>query len=320
MLARLKRKVLYSRAVRRSIGWASQVVLPGFEGFSLYRVGRFFFQALAEGDLVTRASAISFKVFIAFFPAVLVLLTLIPYLPIPDLQLKLLGMFQDLLPLEVYRFIEHMLTDLLVKKHGTLLSVSFVVGVYLASNSIDAILRGFSRSTNLHRWHSPVKQRLLSMGLLLAVPLLATVAIPILTLSGIVIHKLDRLGFFNSDLQKMALFGAKWLVSILLVLGFVSLLYAAGDPTSRRFKFFTPGALLAVVLILLVSQALAFVFTNITNYNALYGSIGAILAVQLWIYLNMIVLLVGYELNVAIGRARRSHSEKLSVGPQRRRR
>lgn len=319
MIERLKRKALYSRAVRRSIGWAKQVVLPGFEGFSLYRIGRFFFQALAEGHLVTRASAISFKVFIAFFPAVLVLLTLIPFIPVPDLQLKLLGMFHDLLPLEVYRFIENMLTDLLVKKHGTLLSVSFVVGVYLASNSIDAILQGFSGSTNLHRWHSPVKQRLLSMGLLLALPLLALVAIPILTLSGIAINELDRLGFFNSDLQKMALFAAKWLVSVLLVLGFVSLLYAAGDPSRKRFKFFTPGALLAVVLILVVSQALAYVFTNITDYNALYGSIGAILAVQFWIYLNMIALLVGHELNIAISRARRMRTEHLQVRPPKRR-
>lgn len=317
MVERLKRKALYSRAVRRSIGWSKQVVLPGFEGFSLYSIGRFFFAALAKGHLATRASAISFKVFLAFFPAVLVLLTLIPFIPVADLQLKLLSMFHDLLPLEVYRFIENLLTDLLVKKHGTLLSVSFVIGVYLASNSIDAILQGFSRSTNLHRWHSPVKQRLLSLGLLLALPLLALIAIPVLTLSGIAINEFDRLGFFNSHLQKMALFAAKWLVSILLVLGFVSMLYAAGDPSRKRFKFITPGSLLAVVLVLLVSQALAFVFTNITDYNALYGSIGAILAVQIWIYLNMIALLVGHELNIAISHARRMRSEHLTVPRQR---
>ncbi|MCB0764642.1 MAG: YihY/virulence factor BrkB family protein [Flavobacteriales bacterium] len=313
MLERIKRKVLYSRAFRRVLGWANRIVLPGFEGFSVYHIARFFFQALAQGQLVMRASAIAFKVFIAFFPAVILLLTLIPYIPIDDFQIKLLLTFRELLPAEVYSFIEHTLHDLLVKKHGTLLSVSFLVGIYLASNSIDAVLQGFSKSTNLIKWHSPIKQRLLSMGLLLALPVLGIIAIPVLTLSGIGIQQLAEIDFFANNLQVFAVYTAKWLVSTLLVLMFVSLLYAAGDPTSRRFKLFTPGALLAMILVLLVSQGLAFVFTNITDYNALYGSIGAILAVQLWIYLNMIALLIGYELNTAIARARAMRSGHLQV-------
>jgi membrane protein len=92
------------------------------------------------------------------------------------------------------------------------------------------------------------------------------------------------------------------------------LLYNVGDPSTRRFRVFTPGSILAVFLILLVSEALGFVFSNITDYNALYGSIGAILAVQLWIYINMIALLIGYELNISIARARVMRSERLDVG------
>src|SRR5690606_14904457 len=122
--------------------------LPGFDGFSLFEISRFFFNALFEGRLVTRASAIAFKVFLAFFPAVLVLLTMIPYIPIADFQTKLLSTFHDMLPGEVYVFIESTLHDLVIHKHGALLSVSFLIGVYLASNSIDAILEGFIGSAN----------------------------------------------------------------------------------------------------------------------------------------------------------------------------
>ena len=313
MIERLKRKLLYSRSNRRLIGWARRIKLPGFDGFSLYEISRFFFRALAQGQLVTRASAISFKLFVAFFPAVIVLLTMIPFIPIDDFQNKLLATFHDMLPLEVYRFIESTLHDLLLKKHGTLLSVSFIVGVFVASNSIDAILMGFSGSTNHTTWHTPLKQRLLSIGLLFALTVLTMIAIPLLTLSGIIIYKLDHLGFFASYFQVAALFLIKWIVSILVVIMFVSLLYNAGDPTASRFRLFTPGAILAMILIMLVSQALAFVFSNITDYNALYGSIGAILAVQLWIYVNMIVLLVGYELNTSIMRARIDRSAHLKV-------
>lgn len=313
MNERLKRRLLYSRQNRRMIGWAQRIILPGFEGFSLYEISRFFFNALFEGNLITRASAIAFKVFLAFFPAVLVMLTMIPYIPIADLQTKLLATFHDMLPQEVYDFIESTLHDLLIRKHGALLSFSFLVGVYMASNSIDAILVGFSGSANHTTWHSALKQRLLSLGLLMALSILTLIAIPLLTFSGSLIYRLEEVGFFSSYFQMAALFAAKWVVSILVVVMFVSLLYNAGDPTARRFKLFTPGAILAVVLIMVVSQALAFMFSYITDYNALYGSIGAILAVQLWLYFNMIVLLVGYELNTSIVRARIQRREHLEL-------
>lgn len=316
MVERIKRKVLFSRPFRRIIRWAQRIILPGFAGFSLYAISRFFFKALFEGHLITRASAIAFKLFLAFFPAVIVLLTLIPYIPIADLQMKLLDTFREMLPPEVYRFIENTLHDLLVKKHGTLLSVSFLFGIYLASNSIDAILEGFSGSTNLTTWHSALKQRLLSLGLLLALTVLTLVAIPVLTLGSLMIHKMNDLGIVAGELEVLALFASKWLVSIMIVMVAVSLLYSVGDPSTRRFRVFTPGSILAVFLILLVSQALAWFFGNITDYNALYGSIGAILAVQLWIYLNMIALLIGYELNISIARARHDHSAQLELEPQ----
>jgi membrane protein len=310
---RIKRKVIYSRPFRHLLGWARRIQLPGFDGFSIYEISRFFFKALFDGHIVTRASAISFKLFLAFFPAVIVLLTLIPYVPITDFQDRLLDTFQSMMPLDVFRFIESTLEDLVVKKHGTLLSVSFIVGLYLASNSIDAILEGFSGSTNLTSWHSAIKQRILSFGLLLALTILAVIGVPLLTLSGIIINLLDAQGLFISALHVYALIAARWLVSILLVMMAISLLYNVGDPTTRRFRVFTPGSLLALFLILLVSQALAFVFSNITDYNALYGSIGAILAVQLWIYFNMIALLIGYELNISIARARILRTARLEV-------
>jgi len=315
MVKRLSRRMLFSRTNRRVIRWGQRIVPPGFQGFSLYAISRFFFRSLSEGQLITRASAISFKVFLAFFPAVIVLLTLIPFIPIPDLQDQLLLTFQEQMPREVYVFIEGQLHDLVVRKHGTLLSVSFLVGLYAASNSIMAILLGFSGSSNLSARHSPLKQRLFSLGLLLAITMLMLVAIPVLTISSSVINLLDDQGFFTSRMQIHGLVAAKWTVSTLLVLASISLLYFAGDPHARRFRLFTPGALLTLLLALLISQGLAFVFTNITDYNALYGSIGAILAVQLWIYFNMIALLIGFELNTSIARAHRENSEQLRATP-----
>jgi membrane protein len=314
-MKRLLRRLLFSRAFRGLIRGARRIVLPGFEGFDAYEIARLFFRALREGRLVTRASAISFKLFMAFFPAVLVLLTAIPLIPVANLQDDLLRMFRDLLPPEIRGFVESTLHDLVVRPHGTLFSFSFVGGLYLASNSVDAILLGFSGSSNLTSWHSPWKQRLLSVLLLLVLSVLMLVAIPIFATGNAVIALLVRHHLLAGGLQVAALFTVKWIVLILLVLLSVALLYYAGEPGRRRFRLFTPGAALTVVLTLVLSQALAYVFGTITDYNALYGSIGAILAVQLWLYLNMIVLLVGYELNLSISRARRDRSARLRLVP-----
>ncbi len=313
MFKKLKRKILYSRAFRTVLGWTKRITPPGFDDFSLYEISRFFFNALFQGHLTTRAAAISFKLFLAFFPALIVLLTLIPYVPISDFQDRLLDSFEEMMPYEVFRFVEDTLEDLVVRKHGALLSLSFIVGLFVASNSINAILEGFSESTNITTWHTALRQRLLSLGLLLALSILAVLTVPVLTLSGVIIRVLNEQGLVIGFFEVLALFAAKWAISIMLVITGVSLLYNVGDPSSKTYRVFTPGSILAVFLILLVSQALAFVFSNITDYNALYGSIGAILAVQLWIYVNMIVLLIGYELNISIAHARKLRSERLHI-------
>ncbi|MBL8001550.1 MAG: YihY/virulence factor BrkB family protein [Flavobacteriales bacterium] len=311
MIHRVRRKLLYSSSNRRMIRWSQRIVLPGFEGFSLYHISRFFFLALQQGQIINRASAIAFKLFLAFFPALIMLLTLIPYIPVQDFQAMLLANFRAMMPYEVYAFIEGMLHDLVVKKHSTLLSVSFITGLYLASNCMDAILDGFSASYHVTRWHSAFKQRLLSLGLLVVLTVMMVIAMALLSLSNWAISLINDSGYVLSQLEHFGLLAAKWGTTVLMMMGSISLLYNAGDPGARRFKLITPGAILAVVLSLLMSQALVFFFGRITDYNALYGSIGAILAVQLWIYFNMIVLLIGFELNASISRARVESRESL---------
>lgn len=311
MAVKLVRKLLFSRPVRRIIALLQQVVLPGFGGFSVYHISRFFFHALFQGNLVERAAAIAFRLFLAFFPAIITLLTLIPVIPIPDFQVKLLGAFHSMLPQEVYDFVEGMLHDLVLRKHNTLLSISFIFGIFLASNSINAIMQGFRHSTFVTDWYRPWKQRVISLLLMLLLTLLCVVATAVLTITSFGRTLLHDNGDHLHFLESAGFVAVRWATSVMLVLVAVALLYHAGSPGKRRFQLITPGAVLAVLLIFLLSRALAFVFTNVTNYNALYGSIGVVLAVQLWLYFNMLVLLIGYELNTSIAKAHREHRIRL---------
>ncbi len=311
MAAKLVRKLLFKRPLRRAIGLLQRIVPPGFGGFSVYHISRFFFHALFKGNLVDRAAAIAFRLFIALFPTLIVLLTLIPFIPVPDFQAKLLGAFHAMLPEEVYAFIEGLLHDLVIRKHSTLLSISFLFGTYLASNSMHAILQGFRQSTNVTEWYRPWKQRLVSLLLMVLFTLLCVAATAVLTASSWGRSLLHDHGDHFHFLESAGFTMVRWATSVMLVLAAISLLYHAGSPGKRRFHLVTPGAVLAIVLIFLLSRALAYVFENITDYNALYGSIGVILAVQLWLHFNMIVLLIGYELNTSIAKARREHRSEL---------
>lgn len=311
MAGPLVRKILFSRTVRRAIAVLQGIVLPGFGGFSVYHIGRFFFQALFQGNLANRAAAIAFRLFMALFPMLIVLLTLIPFIPIPDFQEKLLGTFHAMLPDEVYQFVESMLHDLVLKKHSTLLSVSFLFALFLASNSVNAILQGFRRSTFVTAWYRPWKERVISLLLMLMLSLLCVVAVAVITVGAWGKTAMHSGGDHLHFLESMGFAVIRWGTLIMLVQMAIALLYHAGEPGKRKFQLFTPGAVLTMVLIFLLSQALAYVFTNVTDYNALYGSIGVIIAVQLWLYLNMLVLLIGYELNTSIAKAQREHSKDL---------
>lgn len=307
----IKRKLLFSGINRKLIHWSKKVMLPGFGDFSLYHISRFFFQAIFNGQLITRAAAIAFQLFLSLFPALIVLLTLIPFIPVQDFQEKLLGTFRSMLPMEVYDFIEGLLHDLLLQKHSALLSVSFLLGLFFASNSINAILVGFSSSRYAVNWYKPLKQRLISLLVLFLFTVLSVTATAVLTLSNWGHSLIHASGHLMSGFENVVFQVVRWSITVALMLTAISMLYHFGTPGKRKFHYITPGAILALVLMVLLSQALAFIFQHVTNYNALYGSIGVILAVQLWLYLNMIVLLVGYELNSSIAKAHREHSASL---------
>ncbi|HEX2617927.1 MAG TPA: YihY/virulence factor BrkB family protein, partial [Flavobacteriales bacterium] len=176
-------------------------------------------------------------------------------------------------------------------------------------------LSGFSSSYHVTLWHSPLKQRLLSLGLMFVLTLLCVAATGLSTASSWLLSLINSDGYVMGHLERIAFVTARWSITVLLVLCAVSLLYFAGAPGAKRFKLVTPGAILTLVLVFALSRALAYFFAHITDYNALYGSIGAILAVQIWIYLNMIVLLIGFELNTSISMARSLKQQSLRRAP-----
>jgi membrane protein len=308
-IKKIKHQILHSIPVRTAVVVSKKIVLPGFDGQSVHDVARFFYEAIYHGAVLDRAAAISFKFLLAVFPAIIVLLSLIPYIPVDNLQDTIMVTAKSLMPHDAYSLIESTLENLISKKHSTLLSIGFILVLFFASNTIQAILDGLNSSYNLKQKQSSFHQRLISMGLIIALPILMALALIIMGLSGFIIDYLHINALLGSDLTYFGLKLLKWVLSISLILISISTLYNVANVNKKKWKFVSAGASLSTLGVIIVSVGFAYYVNNFGTYNKLYGSLGALLVTLMWIYINFITILVGFELNTSITRAEKQGKE-----------
>ncbi len=280
------------------------VVLPGFQGKPLYDVLAFFGRGLFEGSLTTRASSVAFNFFLAIFPFIIFLFTLIPYIPIADFQITLMGLFEDIIPPETYEMVESTIAGIILRQNTGLLSVSFVLTFFFSTNGINAIVEGFNNTWHAIETKNWWQQRLVAMFLMVVLSFLVIIAIALITTGGVLINWLVAKGFIQGDFTVILLKVMKWFIVVGLTFLSVSLLYYYAPAERRQYRFFSPGSILATALLIIGTLSFNYYIQNFSRYNALYGSIGTLLIFQLWIYFNALILLIGFELNASIKQAK----------------
>lgn len=304
MLNKIKQRLLNNSFVRLTQKWSKKIILPGFEGMSLYATVLFLIESFQKAQYGTRSAAISFKFFSAIFPSLVFLLSLIPYIPIDHFQEDLLYYLAEALPSNAYSLVEETMNDLITKKHNVLLSIGFLFSLYYASNGLNALLGSFNNSYQIEIKRSPVKQRLISFAGFVAITLFIIAAI-----SALIIGELALKTIFQGGLSQVGsiLFHLiRWVVIIGGTVFSVSTLYNIGNPERKQWKFFSAGATLATIIIVMASKGLIYYFDNFGNYNELYGSIGSLLIVLIWLQTISYILLIGFELSTQTD----SHVEK----------
>ena len=292
-----------------------QIFLPGFEGLPLYDVAAFFFRGLSKGALVTRASAVSFTIFLALLPSALLFLSLISYIPIENMDGELLERFKTLLPAEIYGFIEMAIDDLAGRKHSTVMSIGFLLTVYYASNSVNAILVSFSSSYHLTIRRSPIRQRLIALMLIVILSFMILIGLILMIFSDYFFDWLRDNHYAEGDFIFIVLYISKWTLIAMLFMFSISLLYNIGNTEKTSWRIVNAGSTLATVLTITVSYLFAYYVTHYGQWNKIYGSLGTLIVLLLWIYFNALILLIGFELNVAINNAKRKKIELLEEYP-----
>jgi membrane protein len=280
------------------------LVLPGFEGIPISNVISFVIKGFSKGVLVTRASSIAFNMLLALLPASIFLFTLIPFIPVHNFQQELIRLFENILPSNAFTFLQTSIIDIVTHKSGGLLIIMFIATVIFSTNGIHAVIHAFVVSAHTFRTRSWVEQRKISIVLLMIVVLMISMAVALLIFGKIAVNRLVILHVIKRQVVIYILILLKWILIIILVFLAISFLYYLAPARRTDFKFFSPGSTLATFLFLLTSLGFSAYVNNYGKYNELYGSLGTLMVILIWLYLNSIAILIGFELNVSTIAAR----------------
>ena len=299
-------RILELPVVKQLIQFLKQLQLPGFQGFSVFDLLEMYAIGLFKGALTTRAGSISFSFFMALFPFLLFVLNLIPFVPIQNFDASFLAFIESLLPESSLDFFVEIYTDIKQNRRGGLLSSSFLLSIILIGNGVNAILGGFSDSYNVLITRHFVKQYLFALliGLLLSIVLIIAVS-GFVFFEVSIIRNLLESGILDN--QENILLVGKYTFFIALAIVSTSLLYYFGTAEKKQVRFFSPGAFMTSILFIATTYLFGIYIDNFSSYNELYGSIGALLILMLYIWLNAIILLLGFELNAAFNRLNKKH-------------
>ncbi|MGJ8592581.1 MAG: YihY/virulence factor BrkB family protein [Aquaticitalea sp.] len=292
--------------IKYIIRFLKHIQLPALEGLTLYAFLRLYGKGIIKGAVTSRASAIAFSFFTAIFPFLLFIIIIIPYIPIEDFELQFRKFLDSLLPPQTSDFFfENIFQNIYTDGNTGLISTVFLLALFLMANGISALFSGFESSYHQQLTRSMVKQYMFSIGVALILVFLLIVTIAVLGYFQIYVvqrfeYWLDRQGYETYREGKFMAAATKYVFFVLMTYIATATLYYFGTKEGKHSKFFSSGALLTTILIMVFSYLFGIYVTYFSTYNELYGSIGALLILLFYLWLNSNILLLGFELNATI--------------------
>jgi membrane protein len=305
-MAKSQMNVYKLPVVRNLFRWAHRVILPGLKGASLYEVGKFFTRELKTLKLQERAAAVTYNFLMAMPPTFLFLLSLVPYLPLKNVEQTILSTIKLLSPNHnIYKSVSNVVSDFMTKQHHDVVSYGIILVLYFSSNGMMGLMRSFDKSLPLYVERTSLQRRWAAVKLTVMV-----IGIIILGLAILIAQSRDLNPFINKIFHSVLVVKTVSFVILgLLVFITISLIYTFGPSLKHKFKFVSAGSVMATLASILATSIFFFLVNHLINYNKIYGSIGTLIAFMVWVWLNTIIILLGYELNVSLLLGKLSHEE-----------
>jgi membrane protein len=302
----LHRLLLRVKLYRAFIKWTKSIVPPGFGNLSVYDVTISLINEFLEDSLLNKASSLAYNFMLALFPATIFLFTLIPYIPVKNFQPKLLEILYTIMPTNAYLAFQNTIEDIIKHQNGKLLSLGFITALYFATNGVSNLMRAFNNSSLIIEKRSWLKRRAIAMWLTIVISTALLVAIVIMIAGQGAITFIQGHIASKSQFWLYLIALSRWVIIVGIFFVSISILYRYGPSHKLKWNFLNPGSILATMLAVLTSLGFTYYINHFSSYNKLYGSIGTVIVVMLWLYLNSLILLIGFELNASIDLSKRN--------------
>jgi membrane protein len=301
-----RKRVLQVPAARTTRHWLKRIKIS--DNLSLYRFFKIFIHNISEDEIMDRSNGVAYNFILAIFPTIIFLFTLIPYITdfFPQVSNETIMVFlSDYMPESMYEVISSTVLDILGKQRGGLLTFGFVLALFLATNGMMALMRAFNACYRTVENRGFLRMRLTATGLTVMLTATVIFAVLLLVIGEIAINKVttDISDFSHTSKEGLSLIGVliiRFAVIFIVFFFAVSFIYYFGPAVHYNWKFFSIGSFIATLACLAVSYGFSFYVSNFASYNKVYGSIGVLIALMVWIQLLTAVLLFGYEINASL--------------------
>jgi membrane protein len=307
MSIEIENKLVKIPVIKQLVQLGKSIKLPWLHGLSFYDLLELYFIGIIEGAVSYRAAAIAFSFFMALFPFALFILNLIPYIPITGFQDDFMNFVHQSLPPTTFEAVSKIINDILHNSHSGLISTGFLMAIFLMANGVNAILGGFESSHHVTLKRKFIGQYLISLALSIILALLLIITVAAIVIFEVFIQK-SKIQVVLSDSIPLIEMG-RYVFLILMILITTSILFKFGTKQETRRSFFSIGAVLTTILIILSSYFFGIWVVKFSKYNELYGSIGTLLIVMFYIWINSMILLLGFELNASINYLKKINSK-----------
>jgi membrane protein len=304
MSEEIENKLQTIPVVKQLVAFGKSIKPTSLEGLSLYDILELYVIGILKGAFSYRASAVAFSFFMALFPFALFILNLIPYIPLENFQKDFLQFVAEGVPPNTYDAIAQIINDIMNNSHQGLLSSGFILSILLMTNGINAVLGGFEMSEHITIIRGFFKQYFIALALSLLLSLLLIVTVAAIVIAEVMIQKINIRGYIaDVALIEWSRYG----FLVLMILITTSILYKFGTKETYKISFISYGAVFTTLLIITSSYVFGVYVEKFARYNELYGSIGTLLVLMFYIWINCMVLLLGFELNATISKLKRKN-------------
>ncbi len=267
---------------------------------SIYHVIKSLWKKILTFDIDQRAASVSYSFLLAVFPGTIFLFTLIPLIPINHLDEQIMAFLKNLMPSGIYDNTNNTIKDIVSHRRSDILSFGFIFTVFAATNGMMALMRAFNMALQARERRNYLYARWIALILTFLLIIVLISAIVVLIVGSLIIDFLFSKGILNEDFNFYLLQFFRY-GSIFLIFYFgICIIYYIAPAVKKRLRFFNLGALFASILSILATNLFSYYLANFNSYNKLYGSIGTLIALMVWVYLIALIMILGFEINITL--------------------